>query len=68
MINIFCYEDDSVYHVYLVYLSKQKSKDCMDLVLINDENKSHYVYIKHFNKFTFIKTKQKNKNFCRYCL
>ena len=32
----------------------------MDLSLINDENKSHYVYIKHFKKFMFNKTKNKN--------
>ena len=41
----------------------------MNLLLINDENKSHYAYIKDFSKFMFNKTKQKNiKHFCRYCL
>ena len=41
----------------------------MDLLLFNDENKSHYVYIKVFNKFMFNKTNHKNKkHFCRYCL
>ena len=41
----------------------------MDLLLINDENKSHYVYIKDFSKFMFNKTKHRNKkHFCRYCL
>ena len=41
----------------------------MNLLLINDENKSHYVYIKDFNKFMFNKTNQKTKKyFCRYCL
>ena len=41
----------------------------MDLLLINNENESHYVYIKYFNRFMFNKTKQeKNKHFCRYCL
>ena len=29
----------------------------MDLLLINNENKSHHVYIKDFNKFMFSKTK-----------
>ena len=34
----------------------------MDLLLISDENKSHYVYIKNFNKFMCNKTKNKIKN------
>ena len=41
----------------------------MDLLLIFDENKSHYVYIKDFNRLMFNKTKNKNKKyFCRCCL
>ena len=35
-INVFCCENDLVYPVYI---SDQKSKDCMDLLLITDENK-----------------------------
>ena len=34
----------------------------MDLLLVIDENKSHYVYIKDFDGFTFHKTKKKTKN------
>ena len=41
----------------------------MDLLLISNENKSHYVYIKDFNRFMFNKTKNKNKKyFCKCCL
>ena len=41
----------------------------MDLLLIIDENKSHYVYIKDFDRFKFHKTKNKNKKyFCKSCL
>ena len=41
----------------------------MDLLLITDENKSYYVYIKHFNRFMCNKTKNKNKKyFCKCCL
>ena len=41
----------------------------MDLLLIFEENKSHYVYIKDFNRLMFNKAKNKNKKyFCRYCL
>ena len=33
----------------------------MDLLPLIDENKSHYVYIKDFDRFMFHKTKNKNK-------
>ena len=37
--------------------------------MISDENKSHYVYIKDFNRFMYNKTKNSNKkHFCKYCL
>ena len=45
-INVFCYENDLVYPVHI---SKQKFEDCMNFLLISNENKSHYVYIKDFN-------------------
>ena len=46
-INVFCYAD---YMVYPVYVSKEKFKSYVDLLLITDENKSHYVSIKDFNR------------------
>ena len=65
-INVFCYENGLT---YLVYLSDQKFHNSMDLVLITDENKSHYVYIRDFNRFMCNKTKNKNKKyFCKCCL
>ena len=65
-INVFCYESGLTYPIYV---SNQKFKDCMDLLLISNENKSHYVYIKVFNRFMCNKTKNKNKKyFCRCCL
>ena len=54
---------------YPVHISEQTFERSMDLLLINDENKYHYVYIKDFNRFIFNKTKCKNqKLFCRYGL
>ena len=54
---------------YPVYLSDQKFKDSMDLSLISNELKSHYAYIKDFDRFMFSKTKNKNnKYFCKCCL
>ena len=41
----------------------------MDFLLVIDGNKSHYVYMKDFNRFMFHKTKNKNKKyFCKSCL
>ena len=41
----------------------------MDLLLLINDDKSHYVYIKDFNTFMFHKTKTKNKKwFCKSCL
>ena len=31
---------------YPVYVSNKRFENCMEILLINDENKSHYVYIK----------------------
>ena len=65
-INLFCYENELTYPVYV---SDEKFENSMDLLLITDENKSQYVYIKDFNRFMCNKTKNKNKKyFCKYCL
>ena len=41
-INVFCYENDLVYPVYV---SDKKIENCMELLLIKDENKSHLYYL-----------------------
>ena len=65
-INVFCYENKVVYYVYL---SDQKFSDSMDFLLISDKFKSHYVYLKDFDRFMFNKTKYKGKKyFCKNCL
>ena len=65
-INIFCYEN---YLVYLVHVSDKIFEDCIDLLLITDQNKLHYTYIKDFNRCIYNKAKNKNrKHFFRYCL
>ena len=56
-INVFCYENK----LTSGYLSNRKFSDCMDLLLISSENKSHYVYFRDFNRFMFNKTKDRNK-------
>ena len=39
-IDVFCYENNLVYPVYV---SSKKIENFMDLLMITDENKSHYV-------------------------
>ena len=65
-INVFGYENGLVFPIYV---SDQKFEDSMDLLLLIDDDKSHYVYIKDFDRFMFHKAKNKNKKwFCRSCL
>ena len=55
--------------VFPIYISDQKFEDSMNLLLLINDDKLHYVYIKDFYKFMFHKTKNKNKkSFCRSCL
>ena len=59
-INVFCYENELAYPVYA---SDEKFGNSMDLLLITDENKSHYVYItKILTDLCAIKQKIKIKN------
>ena len=52
--------------VFPVYISDQTFKSLINLLLLIDDDKSHYVYIKDFNTFMFHKTKNKNKKwFCK---
>ena len=56
-INVFSYNNELVCPIFI---SKQKFKDSMDLLLLIEDEKSHYVYIKHFNTFMFHKKRKKN--------
>ena len=63
---MFCCENNLAYPVYVL---DQKFENCMGLLLISNDNKSHYVYIKDFIRFMCNKTKNKNKKyFCKCCL
>ena len=57
-INVFCCDNKLSYPVYL---SDQKFNDNMDFLLISNEFKSHYVYIKDFDRFVFNKNKNRKK-------
>ena len=48
--------------VFPIYVSDQKFKGSIDLLLLINDSKSHYIYIKDFNTLCFIKRKIKIKN------
>ena len=61
-INVFGYENGLVFSIYV---SEQKFKGSIDLLLLINGDKSHYVYIKDctsvHDRFMFHKTKKKEK-------
>ena len=56
---MFGYEDELVFPIYL---SDQKYEDSMNLLLLIDDDKSHYMYIKDFDILCFTKQTIKTKN------
>ena len=64
--NVFCYENKLIFPIYI---SEQRFENAMEFLLLFDGDRSHYVYIKDFDRFIFHKTKNKNKKrFCGSCL
>ena len=65
-INVFSYEDKIVCPVYV---SKKKYGDCMNLLINHEDDKSHDVYVKDFNRLMFNASNLKDKKwFCMRCL
>ena len=65
-INVFGYEDKQAYPIYI---SKEKNENCLNLLLIIENENKHYVLIKDFNEFMYNQTKHKErKHFCMHCL
>ena len=65
-INVFGYEEKQPYPIYI---SKEKFKDHMELLLVTKDKNKHFVLIKDFNKFMYNQTKHKDKkHFCMHCL
>ena len=65
-ITVFAYQNKLVFPTCVSY---QYFKDSMDLLMLKNDNNSHYVYIKDFDRVMFHKTKNKNKKwFCGSCL
>ena len=55
---------------FILYTFKKKSyKQTLNLLLITEKGKSHYVFIKDFNRLMFSRTKHKDKkHHCMSCL
>ena len=65
-INVFGYEKGQPFPIHI---SKEIFEDQMNLLLITEDEKKHYVLIKDFNAFMYSPTKHKErKHFCMYCL
>ena len=57
-VNVFGYENGLAFPIYI---SDQKFGYPMELLLLIDDDKWHYVYIKDFDRFMFDKRKNINK-------
>ena len=65
-ISVFGYENGKKYPIYV---PKDAFKKHLDLLMIKDEGKLHYVLIKGFNTFIHNqKLKRHKKYFCRFYL
>ena len=65
-INVFSYEDKIICPIYV---SRKDYGNCMNLLMIHEGDKSHYVYVKDFNQLMFNANKHKEKKwFCMRCL
>ena len=58
-INVYCYENK---RTFSIYVSDQKFEKLMALLLVIDKSKSHYMYIKDFDRLIFTKQRIKTKN------
>ena len=66
-VNVFGYQNK----VFPLYVSKKSNEQVLNVLLISNDVKSHYAYIKDFNRLMYSEVKTKNvhkKHFCMSCL
>ena len=63
-VNVFLYENK----VYPIYVSGKGFDDCLNVLMIHAGDRSHYVYIKDFNRLMFNITGNKKKKMVFYAL
>ena len=55
-VNVFGYENN----VFPLYISKTSDEQVLNVLLISNEEKSHNVFIKDFNRLMYSEVKTKN--------
>ena len=55
-VNVFGYENK----VFPLYVTKKSNEQISNVLLISNEEKSHYVFIKDFNRLMYSEVKRKN--------
>ena len=64
-VNVFGYQNK----VFPLFVSKKSNEQVLNVLLISNEEKSLYVFIKDFNRLMYSRTKHKDrKHFCMSCL
>ena len=64
-VNVFNYENKN----YHLDISNKSYNQTLNLLLITEKDKSHYVFTKYFTRLIFSRTKHKNKkHYCMSCL
>ena len=64
-VNVFGYQNK----VLPLFNSEKSNEQEWNVLLISNEEKSHYVFIKDFNRLMYSRTKHKDrKHFCMSCL
>ena len=57
-VSVFCHENK----IYPSYISKKSNSQVLNVLLITSEEKSHYVFIKDFDRLIYSKAKTKNQH------
>ena len=57
-VNVFCYEN----MIFALYISKKSNTQGLSVLLITSEEKSHYVFIKDFDRLMYSKAKTKDSH------
>ena len=67
-LNVFGYDNQE--KVFPLFVSKETYEKFVDLLIISDESKSHYCWIKNFNKLCAARTAKSthSMHYCKRCL
>ena len=63
-VGVFGYENK----VFPLYVSKKSNEQVLNVLLISNEKKSHYVFINDFNRLMYSEVKTKNQHIKHFCM